>query len=550
MWNWTYGLLAALMMLACASGAEAQSGGTNKGGGGGEGGGGGLCKELETCYGDCTFWRAECEGGMAIACTGMRIMPHMNAYCFVWRQQCKAQEKYCRSINCMSESRKCGGSGHGEPHLLSLDGLYFGFQAVGEFVMASAADGSFEVQARTMPARGSQSVSQITAVAARAGGHRVTFQLGRDAFVWLDGAPIELSEPTSTRVYEDGDFQLHHVTGIPDIDGLALARPAYDTYTLVADDGAAVQVVKFAGWLTVRVLPASGPKTYSGLLGDGDGEPLNDIQTRSGQTIAVSAERPEIDEDRLYRVFGNSWRVAPGASLFDYAEGETPEGFTDLDFPYDPVEFTAAESEQARLKAEAACRTAGVEAGLFFKTCVFDVMATGEEAYAEASAEMAASVATGPSDNDGPARTFVTLNVSKDPAAPGSEALDFGSGGLPASVLGTGYAVAGVTLELAGEAETGQSVDLRWSDEQDRSVWIDVVGADHETPSAMSTRQGRAFISRPARGAPGEINDDRVSMPSEAGIYAVRLVKSRSPREILAMRYVVVRAPVDEETEE
>ena len=89
---------------------------------------------------------------------------------------------------------------------------------------------------------------------------------------------------------------------------------------------------------------------------------------------------------------------------------------------------------------------------------------------------------------------------------------------------------------------------IAWRDDQMRGVWIDVVGEDHERPSAMSTGEGRAYISRPAMNEDGSLNEDRVSMPKTPGIYAVRLVKSKSPREILAMRYVVVREPASDET--
>ena len=69
------------------------------------------------------------------------------------------------------------------------------FQAVGEFVLAkSTAPGdSFQVQIRTAPWYQGAFASVTVAVAASVGANRVTFDLSRQAVVWVDGHPVTLA---------------------------------------------------------------------------------------------------------------------------------------------------------------------------------------------------------------------------------------------------------------------------------------------------------------------------------------------------------------------
>ena len=63
---------------------------------------------------------------------------------------------------------------NGDPHLTSLDGLHFDFQAAGEFVLARSRSGDLEVQARQEPWAQSRFVTINTQVAMKVAGRRVT----------------------------------------------------------------------------------------------------------------------------------------------------------------------------------------------------------------------------------------------------------------------------------------------------------------------------------------------------------------------------------------
>lgn len=463
------------------------------------------------------------------------------ALCEEYKQGCKHGNGYCKAVGCMDAPQKCGGGGWGEPHLLSLDRLYFDFQAVGEFILAKSEERGIEIQMRTGPTR-SPAFSQINAVAVGFGDNRITFQRGRDDFVHINGEPVDVPE---ARVETDPETGIEQVTGLIETGDSVLAY-ANGEYVLILPDGTTVQLRR-PFHLNVNVLPGNGDALYEGLLGDGNGDILNDIATRGGQTLPIgNLDKPRLADDALYQTFGNSWRISDTESLFDYAPGESTATFTDLSYPRERGSVPAEDLDARRAEAETACQAAGLSEGLLYETCVFDILATGETVYAQGY-ELRAEAAIRPAAYM--AASGVRLGVYEaDGETAGGDTVDAPQGGLPASVLGTGFAQPGVVLDIASEAETGASLPLTWRDDQMRGVWIDVVGEDHERPSAMSTGEGRAYISRPAMNEDGSLNEDRVSMPKTPGIYAVRLVKSKSPREILAMRYVVVREPASDET--
>ncbi|MEZ4458406.1 MAG: hypothetical protein R3E66_01500 [bacterium] len=96
-----------------------------------------------------------------------------------------------------SAGGKCnGGCVQGDPHVVSLDGHAYGFQGVGEYVLAVATAGEpFMVQARLRPVpRGEfsvcQNVSANSAVAFEWDGKRVAIYKDREQPLWIDGQPV------------------------------------------------------------------------------------------------------------------------------------------------------------------------------------------------------------------------------------------------------------------------------------------------------------------------------------------------------------------------
>jgi hypothetical protein len=86
------------------------------------------------------------------------------------------------------DARDGEGETTGDPHLRSLDGLRFDFQAIGDFVLVRSQTNDFEVHVRQQPYRSLTHVSLNAAVVVRDGRDRIECGLGR-AEPLLNGTP-------------------------------------------------------------------------------------------------------------------------------------------------------------------------------------------------------------------------------------------------------------------------------------------------------------------------------------------------------------------------
>jgi len=121
----------------------------------------------------------------------------------------------------------------------------------------------------------------------------------------------------------------------------------------------------------------------TGLLGNADGSPENDIATREGVNLGTSLEF-----ETLYPGYTDSWRISQDESLFGYMTGETTETFTNRDFPYTLSQSGNLPAE-TRANAEQVCRNAGITNPVVLENCVLDVVLTGENGFAEAAQNLA-----------------------------------------------------------------------------------------------------------------------------------------------------------------
>jgi hypothetical protein len=252
----------------------------------------------------------------------------------------------------------------GDPHVLTLDGLKYDFQAVGEFILLEdKEDSRFVIQVRQAPFFGLSTMSVNTAVAASVAGDRVAFYAGADPAVRIDGTPTRVTESI----------------GLPH--GGTLANDA-GTYTLTWPTGEALLVV--TTWKTlvnVNYRPsATRRRKVRGLLGTHDSVTNNDLTTRSGKTLRVPS-RPE----DLYRVFGQSYRIKDSESLFDYSPGEATATYTDRSFPL--LHGTPPHPPSAEIsRAQDVCAAAGVVDPHALEACAIDVAITGDKGFAKAAA--------------------------------------------------------------------------------------------------------------------------------------------------------------------
>ena len=274
----------------------------------------------------------------------------------------------------------------GDPHLVSLDGLGYDFQAVGEFTLVEATAGAaLNVQIRTAPVEGSDLVSIISGMAADMGqGVSLMLDVNRSPALLIDGVATDVPATGVTPVAA-GDGNVY-------FDG--------EAYTIVFGTGDALKVAVFDDFMNVCVFldPANaGGRSLHGLLGNADGDLSNDYQLRDGSPIPVDQISfdngvPSLEFDFLYGAYADSWRITDGTSLFHYAGTSGDEGtadYTDTNFPVG-VLTTDVLPADVLADAIAAADAAGITDPVLRESAILDFALTGDDEFAAGAAGVAA----------------------------------------------------------------------------------------------------------------------------------------------------------------
>jgi hypothetical protein len=207
-----------------------------------------------------------------------------------------------------------------------------------------------------------------------------------------------------------------------------------------------------------------------GLLGDGNGNPDDDIARADGTVL----ERPLAFDD-LYGEFRDDWRVTTEEqSLFTYDAGETLEGFYDPDAPGDILsvdDFDDIAVGAARTAVEGAGLTPGTVA---YENALIDFLLTGDETFIESSSDQTAPTPenTGSAGTLNPGEDRLTLNVSLiDESGAGIDGavVNFTAGGAP--ILGQAAGTPGAyNLRLGSLTGEGRVDAVRDFDTGDASI--------------------------------------------------------------------------------
>ncbi len=185
--------------------------------------------------------------------------------------------------------------GWGDVHMTTFDGLHYDLQSTGDFVAVRSTNGNpWQIQIRTASVPGATSIT--TELAAQLGDTRVTFAVGRDSAVYIDGV--------ADTTLQSG--------GVQNFAGGSLARLSADTWRLSWNSGEQVTVSDHGlslDW-SVGLGANDGRGSVQGLLGTDSGW-ARDFQLPNGSYL-----QPPMS-DGMLGSFADAWRVSPAASLFD-----------------------------------------------------------------------------------------------------------------------------------------------------------------------------------------------------------------------------------------
>ncbi|MEK6260440.1 MAG: hypothetical protein AABP62_17620 [Planctomycetota bacterium] len=274
-------------------------------------------------------------------------------------------------------------SSTGDPHITTTNGARYDFQAAGEFIFLRN-PGGLEIQVRQEPVatkanpadENAAGVSINTAIAARVGSHRVTYEPK------FGGRP----DPTGLQLRVDGKLAELGEQAIDLGSGSRITRTnAPGGLRIDFPDGSYLFVTP--GWwadqgkwyLNIDVMPtdeafgiagAIGPNTWLPALPDG----------------SSMGAMPESSHDRhvnLNQKFADAWRVTDANSLFDYEAGTSTTTFTNRSWPSERPPHDVPGTTPAQPIAEELARAASQAVrGSENANCVYDVMVTGNPGFA------------------------------------------------------------------------------------------------------------------------------------------------------------------------
>lgn len=247
------------------------------------------------------------------------------------------------------------GWGVGEPHVKTLDGLAYDFQAIGTFTYLASERNDFEIQVQQQAYQALRYASFNSALTVRDGADRIEWSIDRPDPL-LNGVARPMVPGSAVKLRSRGVLRRTP-------EGYQFRSSAGDRLTVVAS----TEMVDF------YLRPARHRRgKVRGLLGNFDGNRDNDFNTADGKPVAVTGEVVDFNHP-LYAQFGASWRVS-GPGLITRT---LPAGANPLAFP----ERAPDTVNQAMAAAQVKCESAGVTNPEAREACAFDLAATGNEAF-------------------------------------------------------------------------------------------------------------------------------------------------------------------------
>lgn len=220
----------------------------------------------------------------------------------------------------------------GDPHITTVDRVHYDFQGVGEFIVLRGDSGdNFEIQTRQTPVAtngpGADSytglstcVSLNTAVAARVGSHRVTYEPN------INGVP----DSSGMQLRVDGKLTTIDENGIDLGSGGRIVKPAGGGIEIDFPNGTSLVAIPnwwsyYGVWyLNVHVYHTMATKGIMGIIAPRSWLP----KLPGGASVGPMPEGMHERFVTLYVKFADAWRVTDKTSLFDYTPGTSTATFT------------------------------------------------------------------------------------------------------------------------------------------------------------------------------------------------------------------------------
>jgi hypothetical protein len=261
----------------------------------------------------------------------------------------------------------------GDPHLTTFNGLFYDFQASGDFVLAQV-DPDFVVQTRqASEAPRWTNVSVNKAVATRMGNTKVAICLPPELNV-----EDQCVNPELAQLNIDGeDTELADGESFSTDDGVDVIRRG-NAYLITSQSGDSVRAEVNDGWIDVSVGLGRWPSKVRGLLANPNGN-VNELETRDGAVLTGVPSLPagsfSFSFEDFYHRYADSWRVPENESLLSVCcDGNVEPGIPERPFYAKDLEPSVYE------RARAVCMAEGVKAGPLLDACTLDVAVLGNDA--------------------------------------------------------------------------------------------------------------------------------------------------------------------------
>lgn len=271
-------------------------------------------------------------------------------------------------LSCQGYNPPAAAQAAGDPHLVTLDGLNYTFNGEGDFVLLQDVSGKVKVHvhaARAVDIDGQLgNATLFTAVAMSVVNETQVVEIRKEDegtyAVLVDQQEQDLtSSPTAFR----GITLYHNETG----NGSA-------EFTVVLDTaGISVLVSVTPDLLNIMVLVGSPQLKgkLEGLLGNYNGVKDDDLRSRQGQLIPITANMSDIH----YR-FGMTWYLERKESLLYHPDGEEDSGVA-ADTSFVPVFMDSIKDSELRNGTAELC-----QGNL---QCMFDYQLTGKESIGQST---------------------------------------------------------------------------------------------------------------------------------------------------------------------